>query len=273
MTYTKTHDRIQRVIWSDILMAQDRSAVFTYEKVKMTGPTTIPAKPAVYTVTIAKSGNSTNDKTLIIGGVTFTAKTTPATAGNSGADVQYALNATATEIATLVKNKGLTNYTVTVSGNVLTYTQTTAGTGNAVTIGEGTDATITATVAPTQEYAATNSTNPEYNIEPGEPLYLVSVGTDGVKTVAPINVTETLQISAFCGFSKASRRTKRSTKRSWLARVVSLMSTCSLTVTSLGTPFPMITRPARSVKKRKRRVLFLVKSSPKNHSNFESKEA
>jgi len=202
MTYTKTHDRIQRVIWSDILMAQDRSAVFTYEKVKMTGPTTIPAKPAVYTVTIAKSGNSTNDKTLIIGGVTFTAKTTPATAGNSGADVQYALNATATEIATLVKNKGLTNYTVTVSGNVLTYTQTTAGTGNAVTIGEGTDATITATVAPTQEYAATNSTNPEYNIEPGEPLYLVSVGMDGVKTVAPINVTETLQISAFCGFSK-----------------------------------------------------------------------
>ena len=114
------------------------------------------AVPAIYTVTLASSGNSTANGTTIVGGVTFTAKAEPSTASGT---TEYALDATASEIAAIIAAKGLTNYTVTAAEGVLTYTQTTAGTGSAVTIGSGTDTTVTATVATTQAYAAAVSTN------------------------------------------------------------------------------------------------------------------
>lgn len=45
----------------------------------------------------------------------------------------------------------------------------------------------------------------EYSIEPGEPLYLVSVATDGVKTVAPVNVSTAANITALVGFATERR--------------------------------------------------------------------
>lgn len=106
------------------------------------------AVPAVTTVTIAKSGDSTADKTFIVGGVTFTAAADP-----SG-DTEYALDATAAQIAAIVAAKGLTNFTVTSDGDKVIYTQTVAGTGSAPTVGSGDDTTITATAAETQAYKA-----------------------------------------------------------------------------------------------------------------------
>lgn len=47
---------------------------------------------------------------------------------------------------------------------------------------------------------AVASSGSEYNIEPGEPVYLVSTDSNGVKTVAPIDNTESTQVAAFCGF-------------------------------------------------------------------------
>lgn len=113
-------------------------------------------KPAIYVVSLSKNGTSTADQTLIVGGVTFTAKASPATTSGT---TEYALTATAAEIATIIAAKGLTNYTVTASEGVLTYTQTTPGTGSAVSLGSGTDATVDATLVTTQTYAAATTSN------------------------------------------------------------------------------------------------------------------
>lgn len=191
-------DRTQKVIWADILQAQMHEGDFIYEAAKIAGPSSIAARPAVYKVTIAKSGDCTANDTLVIGGVTFTAKAEPST---SSGTTEFALDATAAEIAEIVKNKGLSNYTLTFSGAVVTYTQTTAGTGDAVTIGTGTGTKATATVVKYQDYKPGNSENPIYAIEPGEPLKLSSTDSDGVKTVAPIDVTVADDISAFIGFA------------------------------------------------------------------------
>lgn len=196
---TQGKDRMQRVVWTDILMAQKNPDDFTYEGVKIVGPQTRAAVPAKYRVTITKSGDATADETLIIGGVTFTAKASPSTDAGT---TDFATNATAAEIAAIVQAKGLTNYTITDNENgTLDYVQTTAGTGSAVTIGSGTSNKATATVTTVQAYIAENSANPQYEIEPGEPVYLVSTDSNGVKTVAPINHTESAQVSAFCGFA------------------------------------------------------------------------
>lgn len=191
-------DRTQKVIWSDILMSQMHEGDFVYEAAKIAGPNSIAARPAVYKVTIAKSGDCTANDTVVIGGVTFTAKAEPST---SEGTTEFALDATAAEIAAIVKAKGLSNYTLTNDGAVVTYTQTTAGTGDAVTIGTGTGTKATATVVKYQDYKAGNSTDPIYSIEPGEPMKLVSTGTDGVKTVAPVDVTVSDDITAFIGFA------------------------------------------------------------------------
>ena len=110
------------------------------------------AVPAIYTVTITRTADSTANDTLIIGGVTFTGKSSPSTASGT---TEFALDATAAAVAAIVKAKGLSNYTIVDNGDgTLTYTQTTAGTGDAVTIGTGTGTGIAATVASTQIYAA-----------------------------------------------------------------------------------------------------------------------
>ena len=112
------------------------------------------AVPAITTVTIAKSGDSTADATLIIGGVTFTAATTPS------ADDEYALDATAEQVAAIVAAKGLDGFNVVADGAKVIYTQSTAGTGTAPTA-SGTDSTITATPAETQAYKAAVDGNEE----------------------------------------------------------------------------------------------------------------
>lgn len=191
------YDRIQRVTWSDIVMAQEHSDDFTFEAAKIAGPASLAARPAVYKVTIKKTGDAAADETIVIGGTTFTAKASPSTASGT---TEFSTAATAAEVAAIVQAKGLTNYTVTVAEAVITYTQTTAGTGAAVTIGNGTCENITASVETKQAYTPANSADPRYEIEPGEPVYLVSTDSDGIKTVAPINNTTTANISAFCGF-------------------------------------------------------------------------
>ncbi|MDO4576385.1 MAG: hypothetical protein Q4D98_14350 [Planctomycetia bacterium] len=114
------------------------------------------AVPAIFTVTLAKSGASTANNTLIVGGVTFTAKASPSVTPGT---TEYALDATASEIAAIVAAKGLANYTVMASGDQLIYEQTTAGTGSAIAVGSGTDATVTGTVAETQAYAQATTGN------------------------------------------------------------------------------------------------------------------
>lgn len=193
-----SYDRIQRVMWTDILQAQMHEGDFVYEEAKIEGPNSLAARPAVYKVTIAKSGDCTANDTVVIGGVTFTAKASPST---SEGTAEFALDATAAEIAAIVKAKGLSNYTLTNDGAVVTYTQTVAGTGDAVTIGTGTGTKATATVVKYQDYKAGDSTTPSYSIEPGEPMKLVSTDTDGVKTVAPVDVTVSDDITAFIGFA------------------------------------------------------------------------
>lgn len=105
------------------------------------------AVPGVWTVKIAKSGDSTADDTIDIAGVTLTAKATPA------GDTQFALDATAAAIATAYAKNTVTNFTVTAAGDTLTFTQSTAGTGLAP-VNTGTDSTVTATVKATQAAVA-----------------------------------------------------------------------------------------------------------------------
>ena len=102
-----------------------------------------PGVKGVTVVSIAKSEDSTADKTLIIGGVTFTAKAAPSTASGT---TEYALDATAAKIAEIVAAKGLTNFDVVADGANVVYTQAVAGTGSAPTVGSGNDTTITAEV-------------------------------------------------------------------------------------------------------------------------------
>ena len=107
------------------------------------------AVPAITTVTITKTSDaSTADTTFIVGGVTFTAAADP-----SG-DTEYALDATAAQIAAIVAAKGLTNFTVTADGDKVAYKQTVAGTGSAPTVGSGTDTTVSGVAAETQAYKA-----------------------------------------------------------------------------------------------------------------------
>lgn len=191
-------DRIQKVVWSDIVMGQRDSDDFTFEKAKIVGPNSIAAKSATYLVTLKRTGDAAADETVIIGGQTFTAKASPSTASGTA---EFALDATVTDIAAIVQAKGLASFTITDNGDgTLEYKQTTAGTGSAVTIGAGTCTKVTASVKTLQEYAAAVSNDPVYNIEPGEPVYLVSTDKQGVKTVAPVNVTTSANITAFCGF-------------------------------------------------------------------------
>ena len=111
-----------------------------------------PAVPAITTVTITKSDDaSTANNTFIVGGVTFTAKAEPSEAEGT---TEYALDATAAEIAAIVAAKGLTNFTVTADGDKVAYKQTVAGTGDAPTVGSGTDTTVTGAAAATQSYKA-----------------------------------------------------------------------------------------------------------------------
>lgn len=115
------------------------------------GSAITPADPGVKgvtTVTIEKEGASTADKTLIIGGVTFTAKASPSTSEGS---TEYATDATAEEIAVIVAAKGLDGFDVAADGAAVVYTQSVAGTGTAPTVGAGNDTTITATATQTAE--------------------------------------------------------------------------------------------------------------------------
>lgn len=78
------YDRIQRVMWSDIQMAQKNSDDFTFEAAKIIGPSSLEARPAIYEVTLRKTADATAEETLIIGGTTFTAKaSTPMRMGRS----------------------------------------------------------------------------------------------------------------------------------------------------------------------------------------------
>lgn len=183
--------------WSDLLMWGEDSQNWLVERVKLQSVAAVTAKPAIYTVKLASSGDSSANGTTIVGGQTFTAKSEPST---SAGTTEYALTATAAQIAAIVQAKGLTNYTVTVSGDTLTYTQTTAGTGSAITFGSGTDSTVTGTVTNTQQYAAA-VTAVDYNLMAGEPVALVSTDSKGVKTVTPITAaTGSENYSSFVGF-------------------------------------------------------------------------
>lgn len=184
--------------WNDLLMWGEDSQHWLTERVRFTSIAASEAKPAIYTLTITReNGSSTADKTFIVGGQTFTAKASPST---SAGTTEYALDATAAQIATIIAAKGLTNYTVTASGANVIFTQTTAGTGSAVTVGDGNDTNVTGTIVTTQE-AQEAVTGVDYNIMAGEPVSLVSTGTDGVKNVTPTSAASGSETySTFIGF-------------------------------------------------------------------------
>ena len=189
--------RKEKSLWHDLLIQQRDPDSWTYENVKMAGPESIPAIPAVYKIKIVKSSTaSTADDTFIAAGVTMTAKS------SASGNAQYGLSATASDIATKLAANTITNFTATASSDTVTLTQTTAGTGSAPEIGEGTDTTVSATVTTEQAYvpAITSGDNLKYDLVPGDPVYLVSTDSDGVKTVAPVNNSTSANISAFCGF-------------------------------------------------------------------------
>lgn len=80
-----------------------------------------------------------------------------------------------------------------------------------------------------EEAAITGPASGKYEIEPGEPLYLVSVATDGVKKVAPVNVATTGNIEAFVGFA-TERKTVTANENERL--VIAVMG-CKLCIDNL----------------------------------------
>ena len=156
MTNTK---RVEKTLWSDIIMSQKDPAQWAYKPAhyKIDG-----AKPAIYTATITKSGNSTASKTITIGGVTITA-----TSSTPGED-EYATTATAAEIATILAAHEFTGFTVTASDNTVIFTQTVPGTGSKPS-NTGDDTTASISVADTQAYAPSGNT---VRIIPGDILVL-----------------------------------------------------------------------------------------------------
>lgn len=166
MTDTK---RVEKTLWSDIIMSQKDPAQWAYKPAHYTID---GVKPAIYTATITKSGNSTADKKIVLGGVEFTAKASPDESGS-----QYALTATAAELATLIAAKGLSGFTVTASDNKVIYTQSVPGTGSKPASTGTDDTTATISVADTQEYAAAGNT---VRLIPGDILVLdTDHGTSG----------------------------------------------------------------------------------------------
>lgn len=68
-----------------------------------------------------------------------------------------------------------------------------------------------------------------YEIEPGEALYLVSRDTDGVKTVAPVDVTKTANITALAGFA-TQRKTINASETD---RLVIAVTGCKLCIDNM----------------------------------------
>lgn len=184
--------------WNDLLMWGEDSQHWITERVRFTSVAKTEVKPAIYTLTVTRgSSSSVENSTFIVGGQTFTAKASPST--DSGT-TEYSLNATAEEIATIVADKGIANYTAVSSGANVVFTQTVAGTGSSITMGSGSDTNITGSIVTTQEYQEATS-GVDYDIMVGEPVSLISIGSDGVKNVAPTTAVSGAETySTFVGF-------------------------------------------------------------------------
>ena len=182
--------------WTDLLMHGEDSHNWLHERVQLRSTLQSDAKPAIYTVTISKNGDAKDGDDLVIGGIAFTAKSEPDTATGT---TEFSLAATAVQIAAVIQAKGLTDYTITDNKNgELTYTQKVAGVGSPITVGYEAGGAVTAGVELTQAHSIASE---DYETMAGEPVALVSVDADNVKTVTPISAASGEQnYSAFVGF-------------------------------------------------------------------------
>lgn len=144
--------RKEKIRWSDILISQKNSDTWTYENAKMTGPSSLAARPLSQSVqiggtwsvgvpeiyTLQLGGTWAADETvkITLDGVdwkTFTAKVNPSTAsqqfsaGGTGAVI-------AAEIMEYVATAQPTNWTVSQKDDTLTFTYNGAATGKYITI-------------------------------------------------------------------------------------------------------------------------------------------
>lgn len=91
------------------------------------------ATPGAWELTITVNTQMLPDESITVGGITFTAALEPE------GDTQFALDATASDIAGLIKNKGLAGYTLTKYNGKVTFTEDVPGTKSAPTLAVVTD--------------------------------------------------------------------------------------------------------------------------------------
>ena len=165
-------------------------------------PTVTPSSTAGTTVLTNTQNYSAGD-TITVSGTAYTCKSGASTASGT---TEFEPTATPEEIVAIIVADPLTisGFTITGIGAKVIITQTTAGTGAALTSSDVSVSSSngTATLATEQAYQAAISSGDElkYKLVPGDPVYLVSTDTVGVKTVAPVNATTSANVSAFVGF-------------------------------------------------------------------------
>jgi hypothetical protein len=155
------------------------------------------------TVVISNIQNYSAGDTITISETTYTCKSGASTASGT---TEFEPTATPDEIVAIIVADPLTitGFTITGIGAKVIITQTVAGTGTALTSSDVSVSSSngTATLATEQAYQAAISSGDElkYKLVPGDPVYLVSTDTVGVKTVAPVNATTSKDVSTFVGF-------------------------------------------------------------------------
>ncbi|MBQ3350257.1 MAG: hypothetical protein IJG38_07645 [Thermoguttaceae bacterium] len=182
---------------------KDDTLTFTYNGAATGKYITITVDSSAGTATLANTQNGTVGDTITISGTTYTCKENPST---SSGTTEFGADYTPAQIAKVIVDDPLTisNFTITQSGDKVVITQSTAGTGTALTSSDVSvvSAGGTAVLKTEQTYRAEISSGDElkYELVPGDPVYLVSTDSKGEKTVAPINALSSDNISAFVGF-------------------------------------------------------------------------
>lgn len=182
---------------------KDDTLTFTYNGAATGKYITITVDSSAGTATLVNTQNGTVGDTITISSTTYTCKENPSTDAGT---TEFGADYTPAQIAKVIVDDPLTisNFTITQSGDKVVITQTTAGTGTALTSSDVSvvSAGGTAVLKTEQTYRAEISSGDElkYDLTPGDPVYLVSTDAKGEKTVAPINALSSDNISAFVGF-------------------------------------------------------------------------